>query len=53
MQCKCNAIMELNTWGVTVEVFDIYITTQMDGNHTISRRMDNETKTNKTPKLVF
>jgi hypothetical protein len=37
----------------SVEVFDPYITTQVDGIHTISRRMDDETKTNKTPKLVF
>jgi hypothetical protein len=37
----------------SVKVFDPYITTQEDGIHTISRRMDDETKTNKTPKLVF
>jgi hypothetical protein len=37
----------------SIEVFDPYITTQKDGTHTISRRMDDETKTNKTPKLVF
>jgi hypothetical protein len=32
----------------SVEVFDPYITTQEDGIHTISRRMDDETKINKT-----
>jgi hypothetical protein len=37
----------------SIEVFDPYITTQVDGIHTILRRMDDETKTNKTPKLVF
>jgi hypothetical protein len=37
----------------SVDVFDPYITTQADGIHTISRRMNDETKINKTPKLVF
>jgi hypothetical protein len=37
----------------SVEVFDPYITNQVDGIHTISHRMDDETETNKTPKLVF
>ena len=33
-----------------VEAFDPYITTQVNGTHTIARRMDNE---NKTPILVL
>jgi hypothetical protein len=33
----------------SIEVFDPYITTQVDGIHTISRRMDDETETNKDP----
>jgi hypothetical protein len=37
----------------SVEVFDPYITTQVDGMYIISHHMDDETKTNKTPKLVF
>jgi hypothetical protein len=37
----------------SIEVFDPYITTQVDGIHTISCHMDDETKINKTPKLVF
>jgi hypothetical protein len=37
----------------SVEAFDPFITTQKDGIHTISRCMDDETKTNKNPKLVF
>jgi hypothetical protein len=37
----------------SVKVIDPCITTQVDGIHTISRRMDDETKTNKAPKLVF
>jgi hypothetical protein len=37
----------------SVEVFDPYITTQADVIQTISRRMDDETETNKTPKLVL
>jgi hypothetical protein len=36
----------------SIKVFDPYITTQTDGIHTISRHMDDETETNKTPKLV-
>ena len=39
-------------WHLTmsVEAIDPYITTQVNGIHTIARRMDDE---NKTPKLVL
>ena len=39
-------------WHLTlgVEAFDLYITTQVNGIHTIARHMDDE---NKTPMLVL
>ena len=47
----------LTSWGhathhltLGIEVFDPYITTQVNGTHTIALRMDDE---NKTPMLVL
>ena len=36
-----------------VEAFDPYITIQANGNHTISRRMDDKIETINSPKLVI
>jgi hypothetical protein len=37
----------------SIEVFDPYITTQVDGIHTIACRMDNKIESKQPPKLVL
>ena len=42
MLTSCHHTTHHLTWGV--EAFDPYITTQVNGIHTIARRMDDESK---------